>query len=302
MISTFSSSASSSSHSDALKKPRGLRLHVFCAKAQRRTAAVHGGVANADDQNTLADGLGVLEGDRLEPLDTDVDAVRIVAPGDLEVLALGGAGADENGVVALVEQRFHALDAVIQSQVHAHIEDVTDLLVEYVRRQPELRDIRAHQSTGGVERFEDGHFVTQRTQVVRHGQRGTACADQRDLFAIALVGSRRQSINDVIPVIGGDAFQSTDRNGLVFDAAPATGRLAGAIANAAEDSREHVRLAILHVGIAEPPLGNQADIFRHVGMSRTAVLAVDDLMEILGIGDVSRLHQNRARITGQPAH
>ena len=239
----------------------------------------------------------MLEGDRLEPFDSDMDAVRIVAPGDLEVLALGRASADKNGVVALVEQRSHALDTVIQSQVDPHVEYVTNLFVEHGRRQPELRDIRAHQSTGGVERLENGHLVTKWTQVVGHGQRSAACADQRHLFAVALFGSRRQSIDDVIPVIGGDAFQSTNRDGLVFYAAPATRRLAGTIADAAEYSREYVRFAILHIRIAEPPLGDQADIFRHVGMSRTAVLAVDDLVEILGIGDVSRLHQNRARIT-----
>ena len=237
------------------------------------------------------------EGDGLEPLDADVDAIRIVAPGNFEVLALGGTSADENGVIALVEQRLHALDAVVQSQVHAHVEDVADLFVEHIRRQAELRNIGAHQAAGRLERLEDRDLVAEWTKVVGDRQRGAARADQCHLLAIVLRRRLRQAIDDVVAMVGGNAFQPANCDWLVLDATAATRRFAGAIADPAEDARKDVGLAIFHVRIAELSLGDQANVLRHVGMRRTAVLAVNDLVEILGIGDVGRLHRNRASIT-----
>ena len=76
-------------------------LDVFAAQPARRAAAIHGGVADADDQNLLADRIDVAEGDRLQPVDADVDAIGIVAAGDLEILAARRAAADEDRVEAL---------------------------------------------------------------------------------------------------------------------------------------------------------------------------------------------------------
>ncbi len=84
----------------------GHDLDVLAAEAPRGAAAVHGGVADADDEHALLDRGDVAEGDAVEPVDADVDLVRVVAAGDLQVLAPGGAGADEDGVeLAAVEQR-----------------------------------------------------------------------------------------------------------------------------------------------------------------------------------------------------
>ena len=79
---------------------------------------------------------------------------------------------------------------------------------------------------------------------------------------------RRQPIGDVVLVIGGDALQPADRDGLAVDAAAAARRLARAIARAPEDAREDVRLAIEDVGIVEPALRDHPDVFRHVGVRR----------------------------------
>jgi hypothetical protein len=63
----------------------------------------------------------------------------------------------------------------------------------------------------------------------------------------------RQPIGDVVLVIGGDALQPADRDGLAVDAAAAARRLARAIAGAARDSGKDVRLAIEDVGVIERP-------------------------------------------------
>ena len=75
-------------------------LDVGRAEALRRAAAVHRGVADADDQHPLADRVDVPEVDRLEPVDADEDLVGVVPAGDLELLALRRAAADEHRVEA----------------------------------------------------------------------------------------------------------------------------------------------------------------------------------------------------------
>ena len=64
-------------------------LDVGRAEPLRRAAAVHRGVADADDQHALADRVDVTEVDRLEPLDADEDLIGLVAAGNLELLAFG---------------------------------------------------------------------------------------------------------------------------------------------------------------------------------------------------------------------
>ena len=103
-MSTCSSSASSSSHGDALKYLRVLtrdHFHVGGAQALRRPAAVHRRVADADDQHALADRRDVAEVNRLEPLDADEDLIGLVTAGEVELLAFRRAGADEHGVELL---------------------------------------------------------------------------------------------------------------------------------------------------------------------------------------------------------
>jgi hypothetical protein len=85
-------------------------LDVFGAEPQRAAAAIHRRVAHADDEDALADRLGVPERDGAEPIDADVNAVARVAAGQHQVLALRRAAADEHGVIAFIEQRSHARD------------------------------------------------------------------------------------------------------------------------------------------------------------------------------------------------
>src|SRR5579872_498401 len=106
----------------------------FSAQAAARTAAVHGGVADAYDENFFADRSGVAEGDGFQPINADVNAVGIVAAGNVEFFAARRAGADEDGVEAFVQQRSHAFDGRVVADVDAHVEDLVDFLVENVGR------------------------------------------------------------------------------------------------------------------------------------------------------------------------
>ena len=91
-------------------------LHVLRAEPERRTAAIHGGVADADDQHALADLVDVLESDRFEPGDADVDPVRVLAARKVQFLALRRAGADEHGVESALVQQFFMLATGVPSR------------------------------------------------------------------------------------------------------------------------------------------------------------------------------------------
>ena len=146
-------------------------LHVGGAEALGRAAAVHRGVADADDQDALADRVDVPEVNRLEPLDADEDLIGLVAARQVELLALRRAGADEHRVELLrVDQRLQARHRRVVLHRDAHVHDVADLFVEHLFGEAEGGDVDAHQAARTRPFFEDGALVAQRHQVVRHGQ------------------------------------------------------------------------------------------------------------------------------------
>ena len=97
-------------------------------------------------------------------------------------------------------------------------------------------------------------------------------------------------------IIGGDTFQSTDRNRLFVNASAPTSRLAWAVACSAEDPGKHIGIPVDHVRLGVSPSGDQADVFGNRRMRGARVLAVDDLMKILGILYVSWFHFTLLRV------
>ena len=97
-------------------------------------------------------------------------------------------------------------------------------------------------------------------------------------------------------VVGGDALQAADGDrlglGLVLLLHPAAAarRLARAVAGAAEDPGEDVRLPIDHVRVRIPPGGDHADVLGNRGMGRAGPLAIDNLVKVVGITNIGRLH------------
>jgi hypothetical protein len=146
-------------------------LDVLAAKAARRAAAVHGGVAAAEDDHPLADRSGVAESDAGQPVDAQVNRLCCLFPsGDVEVVPARRAGTNENRVVAFAEQILQRTDVLAAAQLDAEVEDVTGLLVDDFLGQPKLRDLGAHHAAGEGVAVVDHHFVAERCQVARHGQ------------------------------------------------------------------------------------------------------------------------------------
>ena len=94
---------------EELARPARHDLDVLAAEAPRRAAAVHGRVADADDQHALADLVDVAErdADSSQSMPMWMSVARLLAAGQVELLAARRAGADEHGVERrlAVEQR-----------------------------------------------------------------------------------------------------------------------------------------------------------------------------------------------------
>ena len=268
-------------------------------------AVVHRRVAAAEHDDALSDLRDVAERDRRQPVDADVD-VRggFRAPGNRQVASARRAGADEDGVPFLAEQRLQRFDARIAAELDAEPQHVAGLLVDHFLGQAELVESGEPDHAAGVRlrAVEHHDLVAERRETARHRERGRTGADAGDALAVARRDEPRQLVGDVVLVVGGDALQATDRDRLGFfglrflDAAAATRGLARPIARAAEDPREHVRLPVDHVGVGITTCRDQADVFGDRGVSRASPLAVDHLVEVVGIVDVCRLQRVLSRV------
>ena len=76
----------------------------------------------------------------------------------------------------------------------------------------------------------------------------------------------------------------------LFHPPASASRLAGSIADSTENSREDIGVAVNEVGFGEPPLGDEADVFRYIGVGRAGPLAIHDLVKIVGMRGVRRRH------------
>ncbi len=269
-----------------------MTLTSLAAEPARSAAAVHGRIAAAEDDHPTADLVGMAEGDVGEPVDADVDvACRLVAAGNVEVAAAGRAGADENRVVTFRQHAGEAVDArPVAGLDAAHAGDVADLLVDHRFGQAEARDLAADHAAAARLGIVEDDVVAERGEVARHGQRGRAGADQRDALAVAGFRRPRQAASDVFLVVGGDALQAADGDGLVLDPSAPAGGLAGPVAGAPEDAGEDIGVPVHHIGVAVAAGGDQANVFRDRRMGWTGPLAVDNLVEIGGVGNVRGRH------------
>ena len=116
-------------------------LDLGAAEPPGGAAAVHRRVAAAEHHDALADRMGVAEEHARKPLDADADvARRLGAAGDHEVPTVRRAAADEDRVVALLEERLHAGDAAGGDKGPAGRKRIADLLVDHLVGQAEFRE------------------------------------------------------------------------------------------------------------------------------------------------------------------
>jgi len=218
-----------------------------------------------------------------------------LAPRNVEVAPARRAAADEHRVPAFLYQPLEAVDARAAAELDAEIENVAHFLVDHFERQAEARNLRPDHAARARVAIEDRNLVAKRREIARDGERRGARAHARDALAVAGLRFLREPCADVVLVVGGDALQPANRDRLGFlavvllDAAAPARRLARAVAGATEDAREHVRFPVDHVGVAVAARGDQPDVFGNGSMGGARPLTIYDLMEVVGMLDVSRL-------------
>jgi hypothetical protein len=272
-------------------RPPGHHLHVHPAHPLGGAAAVHRRVPDPDDQDPRPDRFQVAEVNRFQPVDADVNVPGVVlTTGQIELLALRSAAAHEHGVEPLREQIPHAVDGAVIVNLHTHVHDVPDLLIQHPGWQAEGGDIGAHQPPGSVQLLEDVAVVTKGGEIVADRERGRAGADQSDPPAILLGRGAGQKVANLAPMVGRHPLESADGDRRALDPNPPAGGLAGTVAGAAQNSGKHVRFAVEQIALGEPALRDESNVLRHVGMGGACPLAVDYLVVVSRVADIGRGH------------
>jgi hypothetical protein len=182
-----------------------------------------------------------------------------------------------------------AVDALAQVHFRAHGGDVADFFVDDFFRQAEFRDLAADHAAGSAVAVVDHEVVAEGGEIAGDGEGGGAGADEGDFLAVTGGRGSRHAVADVTLVIGGDALEAADGDGLFFHPDAAAGWLTGAIAGASEDPWKDVRIPVDHECVGVSSGGDQTDVFRYRGVGGTGPLAVDHLVEVVGILDVGGL-------------
>ena len=152
------------------------------AAAEGGAAGVVGHVAAADHDDALAGGRALAERLRAQELDGAHDALLVEAV-DRQVLALVQAGRQEDGLVAVGEQR---VDGEVGAAAHAGLEldaeggDAVDLALQRRARQAVLGDADAQHAAGDRESLEHGRLVAELRELAGGGEACGAAADDRD--------------------------------------------------------------------------------------------------------------------------
>ena len=133
---------------------------IAAAQPPCRPAAVHGGVAAAQDQYPASHLGHVAKGHGRQPIDADMDvAGRLAASRNLQVATAWRAAAHKHGVVALAQQGLHGVDALATLKVDPHVQDVTSLLVDHRFRQAKAGYLRADKAARLGFAVKHGHLV-----------------------------------------------------------------------------------------------------------------------------------------------
>ena len=152
--------------------------------------------------------------------------------------------------------------------------------------QAEDRHAGGQHAAGFAVGFEDGDFVADADEVVRHGQAGDAGADHGDPFVIAAIGRQHVvvvgfAIDGVVAGLraeaaGDEALERADGDRRIDIAAAAVG-LAGRTADAPADGGERVVRAGDAVGVLVAAFGDGGDVAAGIGVHRAGVLALHHL-------------------------
>ena len=214
----------------------------------------------------------------------------LMPSGKIELFASRRAAAHEDGVEAFVKKSLHTVDGRVVADVYAHVQDDVDLFIEDALRKTERGDVGMHQPAWPFELFEHYDVIAQGQKIIGDGKRCRTRADTGDSFAVLLRGNRRKQVRDFATVVGRHALQPADSYRLAIHAfTPARG-FTRPVARSPENRRKNVRLSVEHVRIGIAALGNEANVFRNVGVGGACPLTVHNFVEVIRIPNVCCFH------------
>ena len=194
----------------------GHHFMSFAPRRRRRPAAVHGGVADADDQDFFADRIGMAEGDRFQPVDADVD-MRSVSwrPGMSSSLPRGAPVPTKIASKPCVEQRPHAVRRASCSGCRRPYRgwSISSSSTSRAGGKPGCWCASGRRACRIC--LENHDFVAERHQVVGDGERCGTGADAARRACRFSSWNLRQQVCDFAAQVGRDAFQAADGDGLV---------------------------------------------------------------------------------------
>ena len=206
-------------------------VHMLRAQTLCHAGRVHGHVAAAHDGYAveLLDGrivivpVGLHQVHAGEELVCGVHAQQILA-GDVQKLGQTSAGADEHGLIAVLEQLVHgqglADDHVVLDH-DAHGLQVFDLGGHDLLGETELGDAVDQNAAGLVESLKNGHFIAHLAQVASAGQARRAGADDGDLVSVGFGHGDGGLVLFGHVVVGHKALQTAYAHALALDASDA---------------------------------------------------------------------------------
>ena len=274
--------------------------NVYLAGAQTlgHAGRVHGHVAGAHngdlvealDGGVIVVPVGLHQVGAGEQLVGGIDAHQVLA-GDVQELGQACAGANEDGLVALLKELVDG-DGLAHNDIvldlHAQGLQILDLSSHDLLGQTELGDAVDQHAAGLVEGLKNGYVIAHFAHVAGAGQAGRAGADHRHLVAVAgrNDGSRLVLFGHV--VIRHKALQATDGHALSPDAADAAGLALPLLgADAAADGGQRVGGGDDLIGGVKVALSDLGDEFGDTHAHRAAGAAHGFLavQAALGLGN-----------------
>ena len=245
--------------------------HMAGAVADGGAGHIHGRIARADDDHTVAQVIDI----RVLQVIDGVMYIAQALPLDAKGIGAPDAGANENSLVTVTEK-------VLQLEGLTNIGIGTDLdvleaqvaifkIIQNALGQPEFGDAVAQHTANLVVGFKDSDIIAVAGQNDRDGQSRRAGADDGRLFAVGL----GRAADHLRGIGGGDVvFNDREMHRRAFDATNAVSlTLVFMVADQAAHRGQRVILEQHPPGLVELVGLEQANYFRNVGVDGTPFLA-----------------------------
>ncbi len=164
--------------------------HRFGAEAPGGARDVDGGVAAAVNHHAATELQRRLAGFHVAQETDRIDDARRVGARYFDAFSNVRADRDETGVeTAAFEQRRDIVDAAVEPQFHAHVDDALHFAVDDLARQPVAGDAETHHAARQRPGLVDFDRVTQARQVIGRRQPARPRADHENALAAGRRGN-----------------------------------------------------------------------------------------------------------------